>query len=212
MMLKGDFDLKLGKTFTDSSAPSFMTVRYDFMPASVDKTNPGSISFEDGKSVSVDLPAISGSIHFDGPARPVSKECVLIYNKRTKQMSLERISHVAQLKKCRESDPKLSFEKVEVNPTPSKPVSSLSKLVKSMSDSDSSEDEKVTKKQPKPQKNSTTDLLKELCTELSCSDSDDDSFREPTPPHMPNNAINSNLNRNLIESDLKLSESDSDSD
>ncbi|TGZ68688.1 hypothetical protein CRM22_004130 [Opisthorchis felineus] len=106
MQLNGTFDVKLGKSFLDPDAATFMTMRCDFMPASVDRSQPGSIRVDEGKEVVVNLPNVAsigpGSTCFRGSARPVQKECILIYNKRTGELTLERVAHAVQLKKTRE--------------------------------------------------------------------------------------------------------------
>ncbi|VDP74671.1 unnamed protein product [Echinostoma caproni] len=106
MQLNGTFDVKLGKSFLEPSAATYMTIRCDFMPASVDRSKPGSIKVDDGREVVVNLPNVAsvgaGSTMFRGSARPVQKECILIYNKRTGELTLERIAHAVQLKKTRE--------------------------------------------------------------------------------------------------------------
>ncbi|THD22838.1 ELL-associated factor [Fasciola hepatica] len=106
MQLNGTFDVKLGKSFLEPSSATYITMRCDFMPASVDRTKPGSIRVDESKEVVVNLPNVAsvaaGSTVFRGSARPVQKECILIYNKRTGELTLERIAHSVQLKKTRE--------------------------------------------------------------------------------------------------------------
>ncbi|KAF7256491.1 hypothetical protein EG68_06848 [Paragonimus skrjabini miyazakii] len=106
MQLNGTFDVKLGKSFMDPSSATYMTMRCDFMPASVDRTQPGTIKVDEGKELVVNLPNVAsvgaGSTVFRGSARPVQKECMLIYNKRTGELTLERIAYAVQLKKTRE--------------------------------------------------------------------------------------------------------------
>lgn len=106
MQLNGTYDVKLGKSFLDPNSAKYLTMRCDFMPASVDRTQPGSIKVDDSKEVVVHLPNVAsvgpGSTVFRGSARPVQKECILIYNKRTGELTLERLAHAVQLKKTRE--------------------------------------------------------------------------------------------------------------
>lgn len=88
MQLNGTFDVKLGKSFLEPSSATYITMRCDFMPASVDRTKPGSIRVDESKEVVVNLPNVAsvaaGSTVFRGSARPVQKECILIYNKRVR--------------------------------------------------------------------------------------------------------------------------------
>ncbi|KAK4475376.1 hypothetical protein MN116_000791 [Schistosoma mekongi] len=107
MQLNGTFDVKLGKSFLDRDLTSYMTMRCDFMPASVDRSQPGSIKVNEAKEVVVSLPNVTNAgsdtaTLFRGTARPVQKECILIFNKKTHELTLERISHTVQLKKTRE--------------------------------------------------------------------------------------------------------------
>lgn len=98
--------MKLGRSFVDPPQSTFMTMRCDFLPASVDKNQPGTISITNDKEVGIRLPSVSGaepnSTLFKGNIRPVHKECLLIYNKNTGELILERISKAAQLKKIRD--------------------------------------------------------------------------------------------------------------
>lgn len=61
-------------------------MRCDFLPASVDRDQPGTIKITNDSEVGVRLPNVSGaepsSTLFKGNVRPVQKECLLIYNKR----------------------------------------------------------------------------------------------------------------------------------
>ncbi|CAH8616600.1 unnamed protein product [Heterobilharzia americana] len=107
MQLSGTFDVKLGKSFLDRDSTSYMTSRFDFMPASVDRSQPGSMKVNESKEVIVNLPNIpntgtDATTVFRGTARPVQKECFLIYNKKTHELTLERIAHTVLLKKTRE--------------------------------------------------------------------------------------------------------------
>ncbi|CAH8867906.1 unnamed protein product [Trichobilharzia szidati] len=116
MQLTGTFDVKLGKSFLhrDPTASSYMTMRCDFMPASVDRSQPGSIRVNEGNEVVVNMPNVTSTTSenttatttttttFRGTARSVQKECILIYNKNTHEVTLERIAHTVQLKKTRE--------------------------------------------------------------------------------------------------------------
>ncbi|CAH8431423.1 unnamed protein product [Dicrocoelium dendriticum] len=131
MQLNGTYDVKLGKSFLDPNSAKYLTMRCDFMPASVDRTQPGSIKVDDSKEVVVNLPNVasvgSGSTVFRGSARPVQKECILIYNKKTGELTLERIAHAVQLKKTREEQkttqsnaPASSCSTIDSQPDPSR--------------------------------------------------------------------------------------------
>ncbi|KAL5962507.1 ELL-associated factor 1 [Taenia solium] len=109
MPLQGKYEVKLGRSFLDPSQNSFMTMRCDFLPASVDREQPGSIRIVNEKEVDVRLPNVPGaeqsSTLLKGNIRPVQKECLLIYNKTTGELTLERISKAAQLKNVRDGPP-----------------------------------------------------------------------------------------------------------
>lgn len=85
MPLQGTYDVKIGQSFTDPSQKGFMTMRCDFLPASVDRDQPGQVKITNEKDVDVRLPNVSGADHsstlFKGNLRQATKECVLIYNK-----------------------------------------------------------------------------------------------------------------------------------
>ncbi|EUB55747.1 ELL-associated factor [Echinococcus granulosus] len=109
MPLQGKYEVKLGRSFLDPSQNCFMTMRCDFLPASVDREQPGSIKIVNEKEVDVRLPNVPGaeqsSTLLKGNIRPVQKECLLIYNKTTGELTLERISKAAQLKNVRDGPP-----------------------------------------------------------------------------------------------------------
>ncbi|KAL7057788.1 hypothetical protein AAHC03_017192 [Spirometra sp. Aus1] len=106
MPLRGKYEVKLGRSFVEPPQSTFMTMRCDFLPASVDKNQAGTISITNDKEVGIRLPSVNGtepnSTLFKGNIRPVHKECLLIYNKNTGELILERISKAAQLKKVRD--------------------------------------------------------------------------------------------------------------
>eukprot|EP01136_Pigoraptor_vietnamica_P027152 Opistho-1_new@83127 len=93
-----------GESFFPSSArESYHLLRYDFKPASVDESRPGSLSLDEKDGVVVDLPAVNGGegAQFKGPRRAAQKECVLIYDRVKKEFKLEKITSVALLKGVR---------------------------------------------------------------------------------------------------------------
>lgn len=79
----------------------------DFKPASVDKGKEGCIEVGDGNEVTVTLPHVAGSktscTVYKGSKKPVQKECVLIYDHNTGELTLERITSQLQVKKTRMS-------------------------------------------------------------------------------------------------------------
>ncbi|XP_055624269.1 ell-associated factor Eaf [Toxorhynchites rutilus septentrionalis] len=100
-------ELKLGETFTNPSPRTvFHTLKYDFKPASVDVNKPASLEVGSNKQISVTVPHLDGSgvpnTVFKGNQRDYSKkECVLIINRLTGEVTLEKLSSNIQVKKTR---------------------------------------------------------------------------------------------------------------
>ncbi|XP_076348797.1 uncharacterized protein LOC143246259 isoform X1 [Tachypleus tridentatus] len=98
-------ELRLGKSFTNSGNTAFHSVRYDFKPASVDPTKGATVDIGEGHQVTVSVPHIEGSgtskTVFKGSKKPYTKECVLIINHSTGEVTLEKLSCNIQLKKTR---------------------------------------------------------------------------------------------------------------
>nr|CAG4641355.1 EOG090X0IV9 [Eulimnadia texana] len=97
-------ELKLGASFTNKGI-AFHTFRYDFKPASVDTTKMATVDVLPNNEVTVTVPHCdgAGTAHtvFRGPKKPYSKECVLIIDHSTGEVTLERLSQTLQLKKTR---------------------------------------------------------------------------------------------------------------
>ncbi|VDM34653.1 unnamed protein product [Hydatigera taeniaeformis] len=161
MPLQGKYEVKLGRSFLDPSQNCFMTMRCDFLPASVDREQPGSIRIVNEKEVDVRLPNVSGaeqsSTLLKGNMRPVQKECLLIYNKTTGELTLERISRAAQLKNVRDGPPgKKPSEPVQNSlPSQSTTTSNQSSKAKVRTMSESSSESSV--RVPKPKRTSPPD-------------------------------------------------------
>lgn len=98
-------EIKLGKSFMKGDNPCFHTFRYDFMPASLDTTKRATIDIGEGHQVTVTVPHIEGSgtanTVFKGSKKPYQKECVLIIDHNTGEITLEKLSYNVQLKKTR---------------------------------------------------------------------------------------------------------------
>lgn len=104
-------ELKLGQSFTSNSSSSFHTLRYDFKPASVDMTKMATVAVGENHQVTVTVPHMDGAgtpqTIFKGSHRPYKKECVLIFDRKTGEVTLEKLTHNVQVKKTR-SEPKHS--------------------------------------------------------------------------------------------------------
>ncbi|XP_065571294.1 ELL-associated factor 2-like [Artemia franciscana] len=97
-------ELKLGSSFYKKDSP-FHTVKYDFKPASVDTSQMADLEIGTSNEVSVTVPHLegSGTTHtvFKGSKRPYTKECILIIDHKTGEITLERLGVNVQLKKTR---------------------------------------------------------------------------------------------------------------
>nr|CAG4642199.1 EOG090X0IV9 [Eurycercus lamellatus] len=99
-------ELRLGSSFTNSRGSAFHTFRYDFKPASVDTSKMATVDILPNNEVNVTVPHCDGAgtaqtSMFRGPKKPYAKECVLIIDHNTGEITLERLSHNIQLKKTR---------------------------------------------------------------------------------------------------------------
>ncbi|XP_063233916.1 ell-associated factor Eaf [Bacillus rossius redtenbacheri] len=99
------YEVKLGNSFTNGRGPAFHTVKYDFKPASVDTSKMATVKVESNHQVTVTVPHLDGAglphTVFKGSERPYQKECVLIIDKATGQITLEKLSTNIQVKKTR---------------------------------------------------------------------------------------------------------------
>lgn len=155
MPLQGTYDVKLGQSFTNPSQNGFITMRCDFLPASVDRDQPGQIKITNDKDVDVRLPNMPSADHqstlFKGTLRPAPKECVLIFNRATGEMTLERISKSAQMKNIRDIPPSKKQPEPQAQNPISQPHPSVCKSkVRSISESSSDSDRRHPTNKPRP--------------------------------------------------------------
>ncbi|KAK9753987.1 RNA polymerase II transcription elongation factor [Popillia japonica] len=98
-------ELKIGQSFTNPKSTAFHTIKYDFKPASVDVNKIANVSVGNNNQVTVTVPHLDGAgtqhTVFKGSQRPFNKECVLIIDKNTGEITLEKLSGNIQLKKTR---------------------------------------------------------------------------------------------------------------
>uniref|UniRef100_A0A1B6FRT3 Ell-associated factor Eaf n=1 Tax=Cuerna arida TaxID=1464854 RepID=A0A1B6FRT3_9HEMI len=98
-------ELKLGPTFSNSEGTAFHTLRYDFKPASVDESKVATVDVGANQQVTVTVPHLDGSgtmqTVFKGSHRPYQRECVLIIDRTTGEITLEKLASNIQLKKTR---------------------------------------------------------------------------------------------------------------
>lgn len=105
-------ELKLGSSFANSKGTAFHTLRYDFKPASVDENKVATLDVGTNHQVTVTVPHLdgAGTMHtvFKGSHRPYQRECVLIIDRNTGEITLEKLSTNIQLKKTRSETHKQS--------------------------------------------------------------------------------------------------------
>jgi len=131
----GAHRLKLGKSFetnrAGSGAPVYNSIRYDFKPTSIDQEGLGTLEVKDGRSVAVSLPHSDGvgQTTYKGNTEPApAKDCVLIIDHETGELTLERVTNNIRVKKTRPeksggmgSSGEPSSNPYEVKPTPANP-------------------------------------------------------------------------------------------
>nr|BAH71800.1 ACYPI006338 [Acyrthosiphon pisum] len=113
-------ELKLGSTFS-GKGPGFHTLRYDFKPASVDINKPASVDISSAnREVTVSLPNFdgAGAAHtvYKGSHKDYTKECVLIIDHTTGEITLEKLTTNVQLKSTRNAVEKPQKPVVQINP------------------------------------------------------------------------------------------------
>ncbi|KZC05454.1 Ell-associated factor Eaf [Dufourea novaeangliae] len=102
-------ELKLGPTFTNNRSTAFHTLKYDFKPASVDVSKVARVDVGANNTMTVTVPHLDGAgiphTVFKGSQRPYHKECVLIIDRVTGEITLEKLTANIQVKKTR-TEPK----------------------------------------------------------------------------------------------------------
>ncbi|KAF7997581.1 hypothetical protein HCN44_006152 [Aphidius gifuensis] len=98
-------ELKLGSTFNSNRRSAYHTVKYDFKPASVDDSKMATVEVGSNNTMTVTVPHLDGAgiphTVFKGSQRPYSKECVLIIDHVSGEITLEKLSSNIQVKKTR---------------------------------------------------------------------------------------------------------------
>jgi len=130
----GAHQLKIGKSFEKKGGNSvYHSIRYDFKPVSVDEERKGTLEVQENKSVSVTLPHIDGhgATNYKGNATPAkTKDCILIIDHETGELTLERISNQIMLKKTRpEKTDKPTVKGYNMNNSPNEMKDSMNGLV-----------------------------------------------------------------------------------
>lgn len=98
-------ELKIGQSFINPKSKAFHTIKYDFKPASVDTSKKATVEVPGVNQVSVTVPHLDGAgipqTVFKGSQKPYTKECVLIIDRVTGEITLEKLSCNIQVKKTR---------------------------------------------------------------------------------------------------------------
>lgn len=98
-------EFKIGASFTQPKSTGFHTIRYDFKPASVDVSKSATVDVAANNQVTITVPHLdgAGTSHtvFKGSQKPYQKECILIIDPKTGEITLERLSRNIQVKKTR---------------------------------------------------------------------------------------------------------------
>jgi len=105
----GVHNLKIGKSFEKKGGGNsvYHSIRYDFKPVSVDEEKKGVLEVGENKSVTVNLPHLDGvtQTNYKGNAKPANtKDCILIIDHETGELTLERLSNQILVKKTRSSN------------------------------------------------------------------------------------------------------------
>ncbi|CAF2769474.1 unnamed protein product [Rotaria sp. Silwood2] len=105
------YDLEFGDTWNsindgNSSKYAYHTIKYDFKPASVAKSEQAELSVGPTQDVSITLPNVEGSLtqstKFSGSTKPYTpKECLMIIDPRTGKIVLEKLSANVRVKNVR---------------------------------------------------------------------------------------------------------------
>ncbi|XP_023167261.2 ell-associated factor Eaf [Drosophila hydei] len=99
-------ELKLGATFNPkNTATAFHTIKYDFKPASVDTSRMATVDVGSNNQVTVTVPNLESSgvpqTVYKGNHKKYTKECLIIFDKETGAITLEKLNHNIQVKKTR---------------------------------------------------------------------------------------------------------------
>lgn len=124
-------ELKLGDSFLFNAASKYHTLKYDFKPASMDTTRSSTMKTSEGGEVTVNVPNIEGASQsqtvFKGSkTRAQDKECVLVVDNNTGEITLERLGNNFKLKKIRQQNSRPLLQ-------PARPITPLDKEKKSPS-------------------------------------------------------------------------------
>jgi ELL-associated factor len=108
-----EYEIKLGSSFSKTSKSSVHT----FESSALECSDPANVNVEENGHVCVTLPTGQGnSTTYRGPKRPCPKKCILIIDRDTGEVTLERVTSTMQLKRVR-------------TPTAKRAITTLNKIV-----------------------------------------------------------------------------------
>ncbi|KAH9518363.1 chromatin modification- protein VID21 [Bulinus truncatus] len=196
-------ELRLGNSFDSHSKVGFHTIRYDFKPASVDTNKEACVEVGGGNQVTVTVPHVEGSgiTHtvFKGNKQPVMKECVLIIDHNTGTYTLEKLTSKITVKKTRLDGSSKAIQHIAGRVTP------VDK--KQATSSPTGDNYSITPVHSEASKG-TDDVA--MVGEITDSSDDENEMR----PNQPTSLVHpsSHMKFDVLDDDLALSESGSDSD
>lgn len=214
-------ELKLGSSFEPNSRVGFHTIRYDFKPASVDTNKEACVEVGAGNQVTVTVPHVegSGSSHtvFKGNKQPLMKECVLVIDHKKGTYTLEKLTSKITVKKTRQDGSSKAFQHIPGRTTPIEKKAAKASSSKSSSKPESSNTPEVDSFSIAPghSENPKDDVA--LVGEITDSSSDEEDNVKPPPSFKtvskPMSSMSKEVTKlNVLDNDLALSSSGSDSD
>ncbi|KAI1716784.1 RNA polymerase II transcription elongation factor domain-containing protein [Ditylenchus destructor] len=108
----GTYEVEVGDSFANQKSSKrgnvneFHTLRYDFKPKSVAGEQEAYVGMADNNDVQVVVPSENSLTVYKGSKKVLQgdKECVLVFDRDSGKLSLERISSNINVKKTREND------------------------------------------------------------------------------------------------------------
>lgn len=219
------FNLKLGRSFDPDADVAFHSIRYDFKPASIDTSKNATLDVGEGNSVTVAVPHVEGSGQsqtiFKGNRKRSIKECVLIIDHITGEVTLEKLTYAMQVKSTRTKDAtgKQKRESAALPPsqsTAAQPEKSKAPAVlprpadESLSETKSSQDRICSSLSLSASSSSDSEMSEGGSNE----DSEEESQETQPQTQTQTNVLPDKkpVYHSVLSQDLRLSESESDSD
>ncbi|CAF0922805.1 unnamed protein product [Adineta steineri] len=229
------YDLEFGDTWNDgnSSKYAYHTIKYDFKPASVIKSEQAELSVGPTQDVSITLPNVEGSLtqstKFSGNTKSyTAKECLMVIDPQTGKIVIERLSANVRVKNVRmENRPGNPPVKTAIPPRATAPESQTEKKPSKTATATTSKvtTQKVTNPnkpilnapvKPMPTKRTTSPMDDRLSDEESSPDQTTTATTIPTFPSNPapvqTNVLARRTSHTTLEQDLQLSDTTDEDD